>query len=120
MQYFSFLSLLRTLAVGVLAAFAISLVPNAATSAVISVDNKTRNRAQRAIREGDFALAEEILRGLLKKNAQDNEARLGLSFALLKQRRLQDAYDHAARVIHGRSSLRASSRAARLRDSFFR
>lgn len=99
MQCFSSLSLLRRLAVGVLAAFAISLVPNAVTSAAISFDNKTRNRAQRAIREGDFALAEEILRGLLKKNAQDNDARLGLSFTLLKQRRLQDAYDHAARVI---------------------
>ncbi|MEP6911646.1 MAG: aspartyl protease family protein [bacterium] len=99
MQCFSSLSLLRTLAVGVLAAFAISLVPNTVTSAAISFDNKTRNRAERAIREGDFALAEEILRALLKKNALDNDARLGLSFALLKQRRLQDAYDHAARVI---------------------
>ena len=93
------LRLVRTLAVGILAAFAFSLVPNTVTSAAISLDNKTRNRAQRAMREGDFALAEEILRGLLKKNAQDNDARLGLSYALLKQRRLQDAYDHAARVI---------------------
>jgi len=99
MQCFSSLSLLRTLAVGVLAAFTISLTSNAVNSAVISFDNKTRNRAERAIREGDFALAEELLRALLKKNAQDNDARLGLSFTLLKQRRLQDAYDHAARVI---------------------
>ena len=36
---------------------------------------------------------------MLAKDAHDKEARLGLSFALLKQRLLQDAYDHAARVI---------------------
>ena len=33
------------------------------------------------------------------KDAHDKEARLGLSFTLLKQRSLQAAYDHAARVI---------------------
>ena len=43
--------------------------------------------------------AEKIFRDLLGKDAQDIEARLGLSFALLKQRSLQGAYDNAARVI---------------------
>src|SRR5919202_813794 len=33
------------------------------------------------------------------KDAHDTEARLGLSFAQLKQRNLQAAYDNAARVI---------------------
>ena len=61
----------------------------------------------------------EILRGLLKKNAQDNDARLGLSYALLKQRRLQDAYDHAARVIMADPLSARSSLFARLRNSLF-
>jgi predicted aspartyl protease/thioredoxin-like negative regulator of GroEL len=60
---------------------------------------KALARADRAVREGDFAEAEKLYRDLLAKDARDNEARLGLSRALLKQRRNLDAYDHAARVI---------------------
>jgi len=62
-------------------------------------NDKTLNKGQKAIRKGDYQLAEKIYRELLTKDAQDTQARLGLSFALLKQRNLQDAYDHAARVI---------------------
>ena len=48
------------------------------------VDNeKTRNRAQRALRAGDFERAEQIYRELLAKDDQDADARLGLSHALL-------------------------------------
>ena len=67
---------------------------------VNAVDNeKTRTRAQRALRSGDFERAEQLYRELLAKNDQDTDARLGLSHALLKQRRLQDSFDHAARVL---------------------
>lgn len=62
-------------------------------------NDKTRNRADRALRSGDFERAEQIYRELLAKDDHDTEARLGLSRALLKQRRLQDSFDHAARVI---------------------
>jgi thioredoxin-like negative regulator of GroEL len=64
-------------------------------------DNTTKNlsRAERALKSGDFQRAEQIYRELLTKNDQNLEARLGLSHTLLKQRRLQDAFDHAARVI---------------------
>jgi len=61
--------------------------------------NKDHNKGQKAIRNGDYQLAEKIYRELLTKDAHDSQARLGLSFALLKQRHLQAAYDHAARVI---------------------
>ena len=61
--------------------------------------DSTRNRAERLLREGEFENAEKLFRELLAKDAHDNEARLGLSFALLKQRNLLDAYDHAARVL---------------------
>ena len=62
-------------------------------------NEKARNRAERALRSGDFERAEQIYRELLAKDDHDTEARLGLSRALLKQRRLQDSFDHAARVI---------------------
>lgn len=62
-------------------------------------NEKARNRAQKALRAGDFERAEELYRELLSKDAHDNLARLGLSHALLKLRRLQDSFDHAARVV---------------------
>ncbi len=66
---------------------------------VKGADNKTRNRAERAVREGDFDLAEKLYRELLHKEPRNTEARLGLSFTLFKKRNLRDAFDHAARVI---------------------
>jgi tetratricopeptide (TPR) repeat protein len=67
--------------------------------AAAKADKKAYNKGYRALRKGDFAEAEKIFRDLLGKDAHDNEARLGLSFTLLKQRNLQGAYDNAARVI---------------------
>jgi predicted aspartyl protease/thioredoxin-like negative regulator of GroEL len=84
----------------VIAASIALLLSVAARSIASPIDNeKTRNRAQRALRAGDFERAEQIYREILAKDDQDKEARLGLSQALLKQRRIQDSYDHAARVI---------------------
>jgi predicted aspartyl protease/Flp pilus assembly protein TadD len=60
---------------------------------------KSLSRADKALKSGDFERAEQIYREILAKDDQDIEARLGLSRALLKQRHLQDAYDHAARAI---------------------
>src|SRR4051794_4004615 len=67
--------------------------------AFAKADKKDYTKAYRALRKGDFEQAEKIFRDLLAKDAHDNEARLGLSFTLLKQRNLQGAYDHAARVL---------------------
>ena len=64
------------------------------------VDNeKARNRAMKALRSGDFEKAEKMYRDVLAKDEKDIAARLGLSHALLKQRRLRDSFDHAARAI---------------------
>ena len=90
---------LTRLAVESMAAIAICCVFCAAPPATSGTDDKVRNRAERALREGDFPAAEQLYRDLLGKDSHDNDARLGLSLALLKQRNLQDAYDHAARVI---------------------
>jgi tetratricopeptide (TPR) repeat protein len=87
----------RRLAAGILAAFVICLTLITPVFAV--GEQKARVRADRALHDGDFENAEKIFRELLAKDAHDKDARLGLSFALLKQRHLQDAYDQAARVI---------------------
>ncbi len=70
-----------------------------AASAATVGDTKAQQRADKALRDGDYEAAEKMYRAILAKDGHDNQARLGLSFALIKQRRLQDAYDHAARVI---------------------
>jgi predicted aspartyl protease/Flp pilus assembly protein TadD len=82
------------------AAFVLCFALGGATNIVAgATDKKAYNKGYRAIRKGEFTQAEKIFRDLLGKDAQDIEARLGLSFALLKQRQLQGAYDNAARVI---------------------
>ena len=91
-------SLSGRLTIAGLASLAICLATSAATPGIVAPD-KARSRAERALREGDFSEAERRYRELLSKDAHDSDARLGLSQALLKQQRLQDAYDHAARVI---------------------
>jgi predicted aspartyl protease/thioredoxin-like negative regulator of GroEL len=80
-----------------MAVFCLASAPNITVGA--PDNNKTRNRADKALRSGDFERAEQIYRELLAKDDHDTDARLGLSRALLKQRRLQDSFDHAARVI---------------------
>ena len=66
---------------------------------VASAKDKPLNRAERALREGEFDTAEKLFREILSKDSADVEARLGLSYTLLKERNIQDAYDHAARVL---------------------
>jgi predicted aspartyl protease/Flp pilus assembly protein TadD len=101
MQRFSFNVLTLNLAVGIVAAFVFSLGPPAPATAATLSDKRTHSRAEKALRDGDFDLAEKSFRELLSKDIHDEDARLGLSFTLLKQRRLKDAYDQAARVILG-------------------
>ena len=82
------------------AAFVLCFTFTGAThTAAASGDKKAYNKGYRAVRKGNYEQAEKIFRELLNKDAHDSEARLGLSFALLKQRNLQGAYDNAARVI---------------------
>lgn len=72
-----------------------------AAAAFAAGDNnaKSLSRAEKALKSGDFDRAEQIYREILSKDDHDLDARLGLSRTLLKQRRLQDAFDHAARAI---------------------
>ncbi len=75
------------------------VVGSAPSFAATPGDNKALRRADRALRDGEYETAEKMFRELLAKDSHDKSARLGLSYALLKQRLLQDAYDHAARVV---------------------
>ena len=77
----------------------ICLAMPSSLAAATSGDGKAHRRANEALRAGDYETAEKYFREALAKDAHDKDARLGLSFVLLKQRLLQDAYDHAARVI---------------------
>jgi predicted aspartyl protease/tetratricopeptide (TPR) repeat protein len=85
-------------AVGWLTASLVCLALVTAAAAHSPDNEKARNRAQKALRAGDFERAEKLYREVLAKDDHDLEARLGLSHALLKLRRLQDSFDHAARV----------------------
>jgi predicted aspartyl protease/Flp pilus assembly protein TadD len=100
-------SLPRAAAVVAAVLFVMSLMAGAEPVAAAG-DKKAQQRAERSLRAGEFEEAEKVFRELLAKSPRDTSARLGLSYALLKQRKYQDAYDHAARVL---ASDPASSRA---------
>ena len=70
------------------------------TARAVGRDGEKRlEKAARALRQGEFEVAEKTYRALVEKDPTDVQARLGLSYALLKQRNVRDAYDHAARVL---------------------
>jgi predicted aspartyl protease/thioredoxin-like negative regulator of GroEL len=62
-------------------------------------DKPNLEKAQRAMRQGEFEVAEKIYRALVEKDPKHVPARLGLSYALLKRRNLREAYEHAARAL---------------------
>ena len=103
MKYRNARTLTGRLAIMSLAAIALCFLITTAPASPGS-DNKALTQAERALRQGEYERAEQIYRELLNKDAHDNEARLGLSFALLKQRNLQPAYDHAARALQFRDN----------------
>ncbi|HKC89449.1 MAG TPA: tetratricopeptide repeat protein, partial [Blastocatellia bacterium] len=69
------------------------------TSGWAETRGRSLKRADSEIRKANYAEAEKIYRLLLEKDQTDKEARLGLSFVLVKQIRLQEAYENAAQVI---------------------
>src|ERR1044072_8688261 len=79
--------------------FCVALTGATQSAAGAATSKKAYTKGYRAVRKGDYEQAEKIFRDLLNKDSHDIEACLGLSFALLKQRNLQGAYDNAARVI---------------------
>jgi len=77
----------------------ILLVISAALAISVFADpRKTLEKAQKAIRAGDFERAEKLYREVLQKDERHIDARLGLSRVLLKQRRLSESFEQAAQV----------------------
>jgi predicted aspartyl protease/Flp pilus assembly protein TadD len=70
-----------------------------ASASALAGDKQDLEKGQRAIRQGEFEAAEKIYRGLVERNSKDVPARLGLSFALLKQRKLGESFDESLRVL---------------------
>jgi predicted aspartyl protease/Tfp pilus assembly protein PilF len=77
----------------------VAQIASKAPAATFFDNEKARGRAEKALRAGDFERAEQLYREILARDDHDQQARLGLSHALLKQRRLQDSFDNAARVL---------------------
>lgn len=61
-------------------------------------EDKKTDQAAKLMRKGEYEQAEKIYRELLVKDTRNLRARLGLGAALLKQRKVQDAFDQAARA----------------------
>lgn len=78
----------------------LALVPQLAPQPVSAESRgKALKRAEREIKKGNYEEAERVYRELLEKNVEDHDARLGLSFALIKRGLLQPAYEEAAQVV---------------------
>jgi tetratricopeptide (TPR) repeat protein len=61
---------------------------------------KALKRAEKELRQANFGEAEKIYRQLIERDQNDKDARLGLSFALIKQGKLQESFEQAAQVIN--------------------
>jgi tetratricopeptide (TPR) repeat protein len=60
---------------------------------------KSLKRAEKELRQANFGEAEKVYRQLIERDQNDKDARLGLSFALVKQGKLQESFEQAAQVI---------------------
>lgn len=75
------------------------LYPPAPVLAQAQNTAKVHREAQKAVRAGDYEKAEKIYRKLLAGNPHDHPARLNLSYMLIKNGRLEEAYQQAMEVV---------------------
>lgn len=61
--------------------------------------SKAMKRAESELKKGNYAEAEKVYRHLTEQDQDDNEARLGLSFALMKLGNYGTSYEESARVV---------------------
>lgn len=82
-------------------AFSLALVLLLIIPVVLHAESrgKALKRAEKEIRAGNFIQAEAIYRELLVKTPEDKDARIGLSFSLLKQNKLVESFEQAAQVV---------------------
>ena len=77
---------------------AVALLTNPAAQAA-DARGKLLKRADSEIHKGEFEKADATYQELLALDAQDKEARLGLSFVKLKQLKLQESFDLATETL---------------------
>lgn len=74
--------------------FAVSAAANANTPQVKTGESKQLiKQAEKLTRKGEFEKAGQILRNVIERDAENSRAKLSLSYVLLKQRHLLEAYD---------------------------
>jgi len=88
---------IRVLLLAAVALLVLSAVTPIATLA--ESRGKSLKRAEAELRKGNFAEAEKVYRHLIAQDQEDNEARLGLSFALMKLGNFALSYEESARVV---------------------
>jgi predicted aspartyl protease/cytochrome c-type biogenesis protein CcmH/NrfG len=77
-------------------------------SGLTAWEQDLRKQAGRLMKQGEYAQAEQLYQQHLAQEPKDTKARLGLSYALLKQRYWGGAFEQAARVLdEDRFSIRA-------------
>lgn len=81
-----------------LIAIAFCLAPLCAPIHTNANEKKSNEQAEKLMRRGEFEKAEKLFREVIAKDTRNFRASLGLSAALLKQRKIQDAFEHAARA----------------------
>lgn len=86
---------LRSLCAALVCAAPLLLSP---TAPVHANEKKSNEQAEKLLRKGEFDKSEKIFREVLAKDTNNFRARLGLGAALLKQRKVQDAFEQAARA----------------------
>lgn len=70
-----------------------------AGGAVAQSRGKLMKQAEREMRQANFAAAENLYREVLDRDQTDNAARLGMSFALIRQGKLSEGYEAAAQSL---------------------
>src|SRR3954454_16661512 len=87
---------IRRYSAGTIAFLILFLIPYSVAEAY----NGGSDVADLALRQGAYKEAEGLYRNLLSENTNDNNARLGLSVALIRQSKLQEAAEETARVLN--------------------
>jgi predicted aspartyl protease len=91
------------LSVILLSAFLFAFTPFRAVASASDKEDEAREKiyreARKAIRKGKYERATELYQALLDKNGQDLQARLGASFAHLKQQNYDQTFKHATEAL---------------------
>lgn len=90
-------------AVSSLTAFALCscfLTLNGVGFSAYAQSERIQTQVKKALRNGEYLFAEQLLREFLRQDATNLDAKLALAFVMLKQRRFAEAYQNAVEAIN--------------------